>query len=195
MKVAIVKSNVKVGLEFMIRIGLIRVMGIRVRVRVERRKEKLPSRRRRPWSCEEHRCYRASEERKRDREEREGQGRRKHATEKGALLAPLHLVVVAVGAAAGCAIAVELGTRYSSSIFSNRAPPGQLLLLNFIGGATNPGMLSKKTRFNNKENERKSFDYMENGPNFVGYEAPNLDDGEKVSGIIKNDEAAADEVD
>ncbi|XLU98601.1 hypothetical protein S245_012941, partial [Arachis hypogaea] len=36
-------------------------------------------------------------------------GRRKHATEKGALLAPLHLVVVAVGAAAGCAVAVELG--------------------------------------------------------------------------------------
>ncbi|KAL4300229.1 hypothetical protein AHAS_Ahas17G0180000 [Arachis hypogaea] len=35
------------------------------------------------------------------------------------------------------------GTRYSSSIFLNRAPPGQLLLLNFIGGATNPGMLSK----------------------------------------------------
>ncbi|XLS96693.1 hypothetical protein HN51_039428 [Arachis hypogaea] len=39
-----------------------------------------------------------------------------------------------------------LGTRYSSSIFTNRAPPGQLLLLNFIGGATNPGMLSKMDR-------------------------------------------------
>ncbi|XLR31804.1 hypothetical protein S83_059704, partial [Arachis hypogaea] len=36
-----------------------------------------------------------------------------------------------------------LGTRYSSSIFPNWAPPGQLLLLNFIGGATNPGMLTK----------------------------------------------------
>ncbi|QHN92885.1 Protoporphyrinogen oxidase 1 [Arachis hypogaea] len=35
------------------------------------------------------------------------------------------------------------GTRYSSSIFPNWAPPGQLLLLNFIGGATNPGMLTK----------------------------------------------------
>jgi len=36
-----------------------------------------------------------------------------------------------------------LGTVWNSSLFPGRAPAGEVLLTSFVGGATNPGAISK----------------------------------------------------